>query len=244
VVCGTALSPDSVSVHLALSGRLTMAVSIGNARVCKRSCLARFSCLPYSPRVYIVRVRSWGRKEVVVIVSVGPCLPLLCHSHVLTPYIHCHHHKSSSHPQTLTVPSSLENIHQSHRYASVSHNIINPRTSASATNHPACNTPPPSSWPSPAWPLPNPPAPQHLAQQPLPLLAPTNPAAAKPLTRKKTLPANTSLPTDHTDNSLKHHHKLPRIHRPPGHQLPLQRLGLPMHELTSRANVLRQLPVR
>jgi hypothetical protein len=197
-----------------------------------------FSCLPYSPRVYIVRLRSWGRKEVAVIVSFGPCLAVS-----LARADH-HHHKSSSHPQTLTVPSSLEKIHQSHRYASVSHNIINPRTSASATNHPACNTPPPSSWPSPAWPLLNPPAPQHPAQQPLPLLAPTNPAAAKPLTRKKTLPTNTSLPTDHTDSSLKHHHKLPRVHRPPGHQLPLQRLGLPMHELTSRANVLRQLPVR
>jgi hypothetical protein len=58
-----------------------MAVSIGNARVCKRSCLARF--LVYLTRPgYILFVFAPGAGKRLLLSSLL-VLALLCHSHVL-----------------------------------------------------------------------------------------------------------------------------------------------------------------
>ena len=65
-----------------------MAVSIGNARVCKRSCLLLF--LVYLGRlgyIYLLFVFASGAgKEVLLLLSSLLVLALLCHSLVLTPY--------------------------------------------------------------------------------------------------------------------------------------------------------------
>jgi hypothetical protein len=229
VVCETALSPEADS----------MAVSIGNARVCKRSCLLLFLVYLGRPGYIYLSCSSSLMGQGKRCCCYRLCWSLLCcvtrscsltHSLVLTPY--------TSSPKVLFIfKRSLP------PYVPVSRNTI---ISQKHTQHPQqCNTQPPSSWPWPAWPLLNPPAPQPPAQQPHPPPAPTNPAAAVQLMRKKIPPTKTSLP-DHTDNSQKkkHHHKLPRLHRPTSHRLRLQRLGLPVHKLTSPADLLRQLPVR